>query len=142
MRKIIIIFFIALLSFEGTITSAPKTTNKNEYLKTRSTNFNLSKELTWEDLGEGIKRQIMGYDGQIMMVKVQFEKGAIGYIHNHFQSQTAYVVRGKIEITINGEKKILEEGDGFYVEPDVPHGAVCLESGSLIDVFSPMRTEF
>jgi quercetin dioxygenase-like cupin family protein len=43
---------------------------------------------------------------------------------------------------INGEKKILEAGDGFYIEPDVPHGAVCLEEGILIDTFSPMRQDF
>jgi quercetin dioxygenase-like cupin family protein len=116
--------------------------NKNEHMKTRSTNFNVSKELTLEDVGEGLKRQIMGYDGQLMMVKVLFEKGAIGYVHEHFHSQTTYIVRGKFEIMINGEKRILEEGDGFYIEPDVPHGAVCLESGILIDVFSPIRAEF
>jgi quercetin dioxygenase-like cupin family protein len=52
------------------------------------------------------------------------------------------VVSGKFEVMINGEKKILEAGDGFYIEPDVPHGAVCLEEGILIDTFSPMRQDF
>jgi quercetin dioxygenase-like cupin family protein len=36
----------------------------------------------------------------------------------------------------------LEAGDGYYIEPDAPHGAVCLEDGILIDVFSPMRMDF
>jgi quercetin dioxygenase-like cupin family protein len=111
-------------------------------MKTRSANFNVSVELPWEVVGEGLSRQIMGYDGQLMLVKVKFEKGAIGYVHEHFHSQTTYVVSGKFEVMINGEKKILEGGDGFYIEPDAPHGAVCLEGGILIDVFSPMRAEF
>lgn len=111
-------------------------------MKTRSANFNVSAELPWEVVGEGLSRQIMGYDGQLMLVKVKFEKGAIGYVHEHFHSQTTYVVSGKFEVMINGEKKILEGGDGFYIEPDAPHGAVCLEAGILIDVFSPMRAEF
>ena len=111
-------------------------------MKTRSANFNVSAELRWEVVGEGLSRQIMGYDGQLMLVKVKFEKGAIGYVHEHFHSQTTYVVSGKFEVMINGEKKILEGGDGFYIEPDAPHGAVCLEAGILIDVFSPMRAEF
>lgn len=111
-------------------------------MKTRSANFNVSSELPWEVVGEGLQRQIMGYDGQLMLVKVKFDKGAIGYVHEHFHSQTTYVVSGKFEVMINGEKKILEGGDGFYIEPDAPHGAVCLESGILIDVFSPMRAEF
>lgn len=111
-------------------------------MKTRSANFNVSAELPWEVVGEGLSRQIMGYDGQLMLVKVKFEKGAIGYVHEHFHSQTTYVVSGKFEVMINGEKKVLEGGDGFYIEPDAPHGAVCLEEGILIDVFSPMRAEF
>lgn len=111
-------------------------------MKTRSENFNLGAELPWEVVGEGLSRQIMGYDGQIMLVHVKFEKGAIGYVHEHFHSQTTFVVSGKFEVMIKGEKKILVAGDGFYIEPDAPHGAVCLESGVLIDVFSPMRAEF
>jgi quercetin dioxygenase-like cupin family protein len=33
-------------------------------------------------------------------------------------------------------------GDAFYIPPNVIHGAVCLEAGVLIDVFSPMREDF
>jgi len=51
-------------------------------------------------------------------------------------------VSGKFELTIGGEKKILEAGDGYYVEPDELHGAVCLEAGVLIDCFTPMRADF
>lgn len=36
--------------------------------------FQFEKELKWENPGPGIRRQIMGYDEQLMMVKVQFEK--------------------------------------------------------------------
>ena len=111
-------------------------------MKTRSLNFLHSSEIEPEITGEGVSRQMLGYDGQLMMAKVQFKKGAIGYIHDHFHSQTTYVAKGKFEVSINGEKQILEEGDGYYIEPDAPHGAVCLEDGILIDVFSPMRMDF
>ena len=40
------------------------------------------------------------------------------------------------------QKEILSTGDGYYVEPDQPHGCVCLEAGVLIDTFSPMRADF
>lgn len=45
-------------------------------MKTRSKTFILEKEKAWEPAGEGVVRQIMGYDGQIMLVKVKFETGA------------------------------------------------------------------
>ena len=77
--------------------------------------FQFEKELTWENPGPGIRRQIMGYDEQLMMVKVQFEKGAVGTMHEHHHSQATYVVSGKFELTIGEQKEILSAGDGYYV---------------------------
>ncbi len=102
----------------------------------------LESETTWEFPGPGIKRQVMAYDGQLMRVKVCFEKGAVGTMHEHYHSQATYVASGKFELTIGDEKKILVAGDSYYVAPDVLHGCVCLEEGILIDTFSPMRADF
>ena len=41
-------------------------------MKTRSDAFQFEKELDLEKPAPGIRRQIMGYDGQLMMVKVEF----------------------------------------------------------------------
>ena len=111
-------------------------------MKNFSKRFQIEKEMGWENPGPGIRRQIMGYDGQLMMVKVDFEKGAVGTIHEHYHSQATYVASGKFELTIGDEKKILVAGDGYYVAPDEPHGCVCLEAGILIDTFSPVRADF
>ncbi len=108
----------------------------------KSNHFLIEKEVPWEVAAEGITRQIMGFDATMMMVKVKFEKGAIGYEHQHFHTQSSYVVSGKFEVILNGEKRILEAGDGFYAEPNTLHGAFCIEEGVLIDVFSPMREDF
>lgn len=108
----------------------------------KSKNFIESRKNLWEDLGHGVKRQFMGYDKNIMMVKVTFEKGAVGPLHKHFHSQSSYVVSGEFEVSIDGVKKVLSAGDGFYIPPDVEHGAVCLKAGMLIDVFSPVREDF
>jgi quercetin dioxygenase-like cupin family protein len=105
-------------------------------------NFFQTEAVQWEDVQPGIRRQFVGYDVSIMMVKVEFTKGAEGYVHEHFHSQTTYVAKGTFEVNIDGVKKILKEGDGFYIQPNVPHGAICLEDGLLIDVFSPVREDF
>jgi len=111
-------------------------------MSTKSKSYIFKAELPYEKPTEGITRQIMGYDGQIMLVKVIFEKGAIGYLHQHIHSQSTYIISGKFEVNINDEKKILEAGDGFYIEPNTPHGTMCIESGVLIDAFSPIREDF
>ncbi|MFQ3248367.1 cupin domain-containing protein [Glaciecola sp.] len=95
-----------------------------------------------EDLGDGIKRQLMGLNQQILMAKVWFETNAIGYVHTHFHSQVSYVESGEFEVMVDGEKEILKAGDCFYVEPNAEHGAICLKAGVLIDVFSPCREDF
>lgn len=94
------------------------------------------------EAGEGITRQFVGYNKDIMMVKMTFEKGAVGYQHTHPHSQTSYIISGKYEVTIDDNTSILEAGDGFFAKPDVMHGLVCLESGALIDVFTPIREDF
>lgn len=111
-------------------------------MKTRSETFQFGKELAWEPAGEGVRRQIMGYDGQLMIVKVHFDKGAVGNMHEHYHSQATYVVSGKFELRIGDKTAVLEAGDGYYVAPDEYHGCVCLEEGVLIDVFSPHRADF
>ena len=35
-----------------------------------------------------------------------------------------------------------EAGDSFLVPPDAVHGAVAVEAGVLVDVFTPMREDF
>lgn len=95
-----------------------------------------------EDLGNGMKRQLMGHNQQILMAKVYFDEEAIGYVHDHHHAQAAYVVKGEFEVQVGEEKRILKAGDAFFVEPNAPHGAVCLKEGILIDVFSPCREDF
>ncbi|MGA9638091.1 cupin domain-containing protein [Flavobacterium sp.] len=107
-----------------------------------SKEFLIGDEIKWEVAGEGVRRKIMGYDDKIMLVNVEFSKGSVGALHEHYHSQVTYVVSGQFEVTIGDDKKILKGGDCFYIPPHVLHGAICLEEGILIDVFSPIREDF
>lgn len=111
-------------------------------MKFQSDVFQVGEEIEWDVVGNGVKRQIMGHDDHILVVKVAFEKGSIGPIHDHIHSQSTYVESGEFEVSIDGVKKVLKGGDGFYIPPHAPHGAVCLAAGVLIDVFSPIREDF
>ncbi len=104
--------------------------------------FFFGESTPWEEVGPGLKRQIMGYDKHIMLVKVEFGEGAIGIMHKHYHSQVTYVERGEFEMTIGDEVKTLKAGDSFYVLPHVMHGCVCTKPGVLIDVFGPAREDF
>lgn len=98
--------------------------------------------MEWEVVAPGMRRKIMAYDDSMMLVKVDFEKGAVGTLHHHYHTQISYVVKGKFEVQIDGKKQLLQAGDVFMVEPNLVHGAVCMEDGMLIDMFSPKREDF
>jgi quercetin dioxygenase-like cupin family protein len=101
-----------------------------------------NQDMPWEQMDTGVKRKIMAWDDKLMVVKVAFEKGGVGALHQHFHSQITHIESGIFEVEIGDEKKVLSTGDAFYIPPNTIHGAVCLEAGVLIDVFSPMREDF
>jgi len=101
-----------------------------------------SDKIPIEQVAEGVRRQILGYESNLMLVKIYFDKGAIGAPHSHPHQQISYVLKGKFEVEIADKKKNLKEGDSFIVPGDEIHGVVCLEEGILIDSFSPMREDF
>jgi len=107
-----------------------------------SKEFVFGHESKWDEMAPGVVRQILGYDNEILLANVKFEKGGIGAMHDHFHSQVSYVLEGSFEVTIGSETKVLKKGDSFYIPPNVSHGAVCLEAGALIDTFSPIREDF
>ena len=49
---------------------------------------------------------------------------------------------GKFEFTVGTEIYIVGPGDSLYKEPNIEHGATCLEAGTLLDVFTPHREDF
>ncbi|MFD2920281.1 cupin domain-containing protein [Terrimonas rubra] len=109
---------------------------------TDKSSFIVDSDMPWEETGEGVKRKVMAWDERLMLVKVHFETGAVGTVHQHPHTQISHIEKGVFEVEIGGDKKLLKSGDAFYVPPNIPHGVVCLQEGVLIDMFSPMREDF
>lgn len=99
-------------------------------------------DITLTNLGGGVARKVLAYDEDLMSVEVHFEKGAVGAMHTHPHTQISYVLEGKFEATIDGELRIISKGDTYITKPNEPHGVTCLESGTLLDIFTPMRRDF
>lgn len=95
-----------------------------------------------ETAGDGITRQLFGFDDSILMARVEFAADAVGAVHSHRHSQVSYVESGEFDVLIDGVEKRLGPGDSFYIRPNLEHGAVCRKPGVLIDVFSPVREDF
>ena len=96
----------------------------------------------WEVVGDGVRRQILGYGPDLMLVRVDFARGAVGTVHQHPHRQATFVAAGRFEVRVGDETRELGAGDCFFTVANVPHGVVALEPGTLIDTFTPARVEF
>ena len=94
--------------------------------------FIFHKDTTLEDLGNGVTRRILAHDGKMMAVEVNFAAGAVGPMHNHPHEQ----------LTIGEETRVVSAGDTLYKRPGIMHGCVCLQPGTLLDTFTPIREDF
>ncbi|MFD1768313.1 cupin domain-containing protein [Sphingobacterium suaedae] len=107
-----------------------------------NTIFGNDNDIPWTDLGQGVQRKVMVYNDELMVVKVRFEAGSVGELHQHPHVQTSYVSKGKFSYIIDGEERILERGDVCIVPSGRLHGCTCIEAGELIDSFTPYRQDF
>ena len=80
-------------------------------MEKKSDTYQIAADIQWEYAGDGVVRQIMGYDENLMTVKVKCNQGSIGPLHQHPNTQTTYVASGCFEVTIGEEKKVLRAGD-------------------------------
>lgn len=108
----------------------------------QSPHFLFGDELPYEDVDPGIKRQILGHNDELLLVKAVFETDAVGAQHEHYHSQVTYIESGVFDVTIDGVTKRQKAGDSYFIPPHIRHGAVCVEAGVLLDMFSPIREDF
>lgn len=102
---------------------------------------NVDKE--YRDLGGGVKRKVLAYSDKLMNVELWFEPGAKGEMHAHPHEQIGYVIQGSLVFHEEGKEDVtLNEGDSYYVAPNVSHGIDCLTKVKLLDIFTPMREDF
>ena len=101
-------------------------------------------ETPWTELGDGIRRKIVGHTPTLMSVLVHFDQGAVGTPHAHdAHDQIAYVLAGSFEAEVGGMRRVIRAGQAFVAPRTVMHGVVALEAGStLLDQFSPPRADY
>lgn len=114
-------------------------------MKYVSEKFKVLSEVPVVNVRPGLDRQIMCYNDEIMQVRVNFGEEMVGQrppLHSHPHTQSSVILSGKFEVRIGEDVKVLGPGDAYIVAPNVPHEAYCLEPGTLIDGFSPVREDF
>lgn len=90
----------------------------------------------------GVIRRTLVHGAQTSLHQLHMAKDSVVPIHTHPHEQIGYVASGTIEFEIDGEKTILNAGDGYCIAGGVPHGVVTVEDAVCVDIFSPVREEY
>jgi quercetin dioxygenase-like cupin family protein len=91
---------------------------------------------------EGVRLKSLAWGEHTLLTEVHLDKGAVVPIHDHPQEQTGYLVSGRLEFDVAGEKIVAEPGDSWSLPADQAHGAVALEACLVVEVFSPVREDY
>jgi quercetin dioxygenase-like cupin family protein len=63
--------------------------------------------------------------------------------HSHPHEQAGVVIEGELELTIDGETRLLHPGEVFVIPGGVEHRARTYDKpAKAIDIFSPVREEY
>ena len=94
------------------------------------------------------KEVVKGYTGRSIHTGTMtfmywtVEQGAVIPVHTHIHEQIAHVLKGKFELTVDGETQILEPGKVAVIPSQVPHGGKAISDCELLDVFNPEREDY
>ena len=90
----------------------------------------------------GVNRRTLVTTDDMMLVEFTVAKGSVIPMHRHFNHQVGYVVRGEVELTINGVVRVCKPGDSYAIPGDVDHRALAVTDCLVIDVFAPPREDY
>lgn len=79
----------------------------------------------------------------LMLSYLEMDDGAEVPLHHHPHEQGGILLRGKVELTIGDETRVVEAGSLFLIPPNTPHRAVAVDGPAVVlDVFSPVREDY
>ena len=94
-----------------------------------------------EKITEKISRRVLAGD-KSMVVWLRIKAGAHAAAHSHPHEQIVWILKGRMDFRIGGERKILAGGDVAVIRGGVEHEAWCREDAEVVDMFAPPREDF
>ena len=79
----------------------------------------------------------------LMLSYLEIDAGAEIPWHHHPHEQGGVLLRGKLQLSIGDETRVVEAGALFFIPANVPHRAVAVDGPALVlDTFSPVREDY
>lgn len=83
------------------------------------------------------------HGGNLMLSYLEMEQGAVVPRHSHPHEQGGILLKGKMELTIGDDVRVVEPGAMYIIPPNVAHKAIAVDGPVVVlDVFSPVREDY
>jgi quercetin dioxygenase-like cupin family protein len=96
----------------------------------------------YRTLADGVEMKPLTHEEKTLLCEFRLAKGASLPSHAHPHEQAGYLVTGKMRFVIDEKEFQAEPGDSWCIKGDVTHSAQVLEDSVVVEVFSPVRTEY
>ena len=99
----------------------------------------VKKENAIKKVFKGVSLDSLALDEKSQVTKMNYVVG--NYASPHHE-QSGYVISGRYELTLDGEKYELQAGDTYVIPGNRIHSFRVIETGEVIDVFTPPRQDY
>ena len=90
----------------------------------------------------GVAFELLASGEKSMITKMNYKLGDKVPFHSHPNEQAGYIISGKIQLQFAKYNEILTTGDSYVIPENQAHSVKVIESGVVIDVFTPPREEY
>ncbi len=88
--------------------------------------------------GDVIVKPLISGD-QMTLLEIQYAPGAGAEVHVHQHESLAYVVKGKVKMTVGKEVYLLSAGDVCRHPHGIPHSVEGVEEAVVVEIKSPAQ---
>jgi unsaturated pyranuronate lyase len=82
------------------------------------------------------------HTGRMTVASFRVRAGSRLPPHSHPHEQVSIVIKGRLEMSLEGSVKVLEPGTVASIPPGAEHSGRALSDCEIIDVFSPVREDY
>ena len=104
--------------------------------------FSYPEDFKTRDLALGVNSRLI-WGERLMFSLVHLDADTTLPRHKHEHEQSGIIFKGRLEVTIGNESRVLHNGDAYVVPSNVEHSARTFgECAEVLDSFAPPREDY